>query len=224
MKLKEKYEEELQNLKKQLQEVRGTLKIREKLIKRLFKVLHRQEIRISTVDYTPFNEFEKPENISVQEVCEARIKMLRHYLEPDLIEMTIDEYTTFKRRLYEAEIKTNLLEQQVALLKSDAFKSFGNLTQYIEKKQVEAVMKETDSKELTSNEASKIVQEKREQIKTRRHTTYLDSIVLKGLQPLINEADKGLVASMLTKGIAPRPEKEIMYELKVLEDLKHKVV
>jgi hypothetical protein len=29
---------------------------------------------------------------------------------------------------------------------------------------------------------------------------------------------------MLTKGIAPRPEKEIMYELKVLEDLKHKVV
>jgi hypothetical protein len=107
--------------------------------------------------------------------------MLRHYLEPDLIEMTIDEYTTFKRRLYEAEIKTNLLEQQVALLKSDAFKSFGNLTQYIEKKQVEAVMKETDSKELTSNEASKIVQDKRKQIKTRRHTTYLDSIVLKGL-------------------------------------------
>ncbi len=41
MKLKEKYEEELQNLKMQLQEVRGRLKLREKLIKRLFKVLLR---------------------------------------------------------------------------------------------------------------------------------------------------------------------------------------
>lgn len=58
--------------------------------------------------------------------------------------------------------------------------------------------------------------------------------MIKALQPLANgpsettntaaavSKSSGIIIDMLTKGIAPRPEQEIMFELHVLEQLKKK--
>ena len=67
-----------------------------------------------------------------------------------------------------------------------------------------------------------MLKERADMIAKRRHTTYVDSMVIKGLHSLVNETDKALAIDMLCKGIAPRPEQEIMHELTIFENLKKK--
>jgi len=114
---------------------------------------------------------------------------MRGYVEVDTIEMSIDDYAQLKRSLNEAEVKNALLNQQINLLKSEAFKTLGNLTMYMEEQHTIEAKKANDSKDLDQAGASKVLKERVELIGKRRHTTYVDSMVLKGLHSLVNEAD-----------------------------------
>ena len=103
--------------------------------------MHKQELRISTDDYSVALEFERPDEISIMDMCEAKVKQMKSNYNLDTIELSIDEYADIKRRVHELEVRNNLLQQQVMLLKSEAFKRYGTLTKYIEEQRNEEVKK-----------------------------------------------------------------------------------
>lgn len=136
--LRASYLLELKMLKDTLFAQRGNIKTQHHLIQKLTRLLNQQEMRISTDDYRPSLEFDRPMELSMLDTIKLKQEQVRKQFEIAFVELPLDEYSGLKRAVHELEVRNSLLSQQVLLLKSRAFTEFGTLSDYNREMQKEA--------------------------------------------------------------------------------------
>lgn len=66
--MKDAYQIELKNLKDQTLSIHSQLKAKDKLVRKLYSILHSQEFKMSTQDYSVFVEFDRDPKINISEL------------------------------------------------------------------------------------------------------------------------------------------------------------
>ncbi|TNV84935.1 hypothetical protein FGO68_gene8645 [Halteria grandinella] len=218
---------ELKMLKDTIFKQRANIKHQHTLILKLTRLMNQQEMRISTDDYRPSLEFDRPPELSIFDIIRMKQEQVQKQFEISFVELPVQEYSELKKRSHDLEVRNAILTQQVLLLKSKAFTELGTLSDYNKEMQKEAAKKEfnmsSPDDKLQSTE--ELLKKKEKEISERRSSTYQDAIVIKGLAAHEGEKEKNgtIVVQMLSKGIAPRPEQEILFEMKLLDEMKGKL-
>ena len=85
---------------------------------------------MSTDDYRPSLEFDRPMELSIFDNIQLKQEQVRKQFEIAFIEVPMQEYSDLKRNSHDLEVRNTILSQQVLLLKSQAFTELGTLSDY----------------------------------------------------------------------------------------------
>lgn len=125
--LKDKYVKELQISREQALKYRNDLKLKEKLISRLIRLLKYQETQISTDDFRVDIEFDRPLQLNLLDMIKYREDKHRRVRELKTVELSMDEYMDLRKKLNELQNQNGLLQTQVQLLKSSVMRDIGTV-------------------------------------------------------------------------------------------------
>ncbi len=107
--LKDKYVKELQISREQALKYRNDLKLKEKLISRLTRLLKYQETQISTDDFRADIEFDRPLQLNLLDMIKYREDKHRRFRELKTVELSMDEYMDIRKKLNELQNQNGLL-------------------------------------------------------------------------------------------------------------------
>ena len=125
--LKDKYAKELQISREQALKYRNDLKLKEKLISRLIRLLKYQETQISTDDFRVDIEFDRPLQLNLLDMIKYREDKHRRVRELKTVVLSMDEYMDLRKKLNELQNQNGLLQTQVQLLKSSVMRDIGTV-------------------------------------------------------------------------------------------------
>jgi len=101
--LKDKYAKELQISREQALKYRNDLKLKEKLISRLIRLLKYQETQISTDDFRVDIEFDRPLQLNLLDMIKYREDKHRRVRELKTVVLSMDEYMDLRKKLNELQ-------------------------------------------------------------------------------------------------------------------------
>ena len=97
------------------------------MIAKLIRLAKYQEAEISTEDYRPEFEFDRPLQLGLLDIQKYREERHRRVRELKTVELSMDEYMDLRKKLTEMQNQNSLLSTQVQLLKSSVMRDIGNV-------------------------------------------------------------------------------------------------
>lgn len=88
---------------------RESLKAKEKVIAKMVRLVKYQEAQMSTEDFRPEFEFDRPLQLSLLDIKKYREERHRKLRELKTVELSIDEYMDLRKKLTELQNQNSLL-------------------------------------------------------------------------------------------------------------------
>ena len=107
--MKDKYLKELKISRDQAFKYRQDLKMKEKMIGKLIRLAKYQEAEISTEDFRPEFEFDRPLQLGLLDIQKYREERHRRARELKTVELSMDEYINLRKKLTEMQNQNSLL-------------------------------------------------------------------------------------------------------------------
>lgn len=107
--MKDKYLKELKISREQALKYRENLKTKEKMIAKMVRLAKYQEAQISTEDFRPEFEFDRPLQLSLLDIKKYREEKHRKLRELKTVELSMEEYMDLRKKLTELQNQNSLL-------------------------------------------------------------------------------------------------------------------